>query len=245
LKAAFAIPMTEEELVVFGELAGGRDPPTRRVRELYVVAGRRSGKDSIASMLAANAAAIEQNHLGRLRPGELAHVLCIACDRDQAKIVEGYTRSFFTEIDDLRRMVVRETRSGIELNNRVAISIATNSFRQARGRTVLLAILDECAFYRDESSASPDVEVYRALTPSLATVPGSMLVAISSPYKRSGLLYDKWKAHFGKASDNVLCWREITLPMNARMATAAPPLIKRHARRTASPLLIALSLTAP
>jgi hypothetical protein len=42
LKAAFALPMSPAELVTFGELAGGRSPPTKRVRELIVTAGRPS-----------------------------------------------------------------------------------------------------------------------------------------------------------------------------------------------------------
>lgn len=204
LKAAFALPMTPQELIVLGELSGGRAPPQQRVKQLFVIAGRRCGKDSIASLLAANAAAVEQAHLGRLRPGEMAHVVCLACDRDQAKIVEGYTRSYFREIDDLASMVTRETASGIELSNRVAISIATNSYRQARGRTLLLAILDEVAFYRDENSVSPDIELHRAIMPSLATLPGSMLIGISTPYAKRGLLYQMWKDHFGKDSPNVL-----------------------------------------
>jgi hypothetical protein len=129
LKGAFALPMTPEERVVFGELAGGRAPPKRRVRQFYCIAGRRCGKDSIAALLATNAAAVEQAHVGRLRPGEMAHIVCVACDRDQAKIVEGYTRDYFTENPDLARMMVRETRNGVELSNHVAISIATNSYR--------------------------------------------------------------------------------------------------------------------
>jgi hypothetical protein len=86
LKAAFALPLTPQELVTFGELAGGRSPPARRVRELWVAAGRRAGKDSIASLAATFAAAIEQAHLGRLRPGELAVVQCLAVGRDQARL---------------------------------------------------------------------------------------------------------------------------------------------------------------
>ena len=101
-------------------------------------------------------------------------------------------------------MIVRETRNGFDLNNDVSISITTNSFRQVRGQTVVLSIFDECAFWKDETSVKPDVETYRAVKPSLATLPGSMLVAISSPYRKSGLLYDKWRAHFGKDSDDVL-----------------------------------------
>jgi hypothetical protein len=206
--------MTAEELVTFCELSGGRSPPKKRVSELVVISGRRCGKDSVASLLAVFAASIEQNHIGRLRPGEKAFVYCIAADRDQARVVKDYIGAYFAKIDDLRRMVVRETRLGVELNNGVAITIATNSFRATRGRTLLLAILDEVAFYRDETSANPDVELYRALTPSLSTLPGSMMVLISSPYKRSGLLYDRWKASFGKDDDRRLVIQSSSLGLN-------------------------------
>jgi hypothetical protein len=94
LKGAFALPMTPEELVVFGELAGGRAPPRKRVRELWIVAGRRAGKDSIASAIAAWAAA-GTDYRPLLRPGEAATVMCLAVDRDQAKIVSRYARAYF------------------------------------------------------------------------------------------------------------------------------------------------------
>jgi len=204
LKGAFALPMTPEELVAFRELAGGRDPPLKRVRELFVVGGRRGGKDSIASLLAVFAAAIEEGHVGKLRPGEQAMVQCLACDRDQSKIVLGYIRAFFEAIPDLANLVTRETRLGLELQSGVNITVATNSFRQVRGRSILLAIFDEIAFWRSEDTVNPDYETYRAVLPSLATLPGAMLVAISSPYRKAGLLYEKWKAHFGKDSADVL-----------------------------------------
>ena len=124
------------------------------------------------------------------------------------------TRAFFRNIPELAAMVTRETRLGLELNNGVSISIATNSYRQARGRTLLMAVRDECAFYRDEASASPDVELYRALTPSLWTLPGSMIVLISSPHKKSGLLWDEYKAHYGKDSDGVLVINASSLQLN-------------------------------
>jgi hypothetical protein len=214
LKGAFALPMSPAELITFGELAGGRSPPTKRVRELIVTAGRRAGKDSIASLLATFAATIEQGHVGRLRPGEMAVVQLFANDRDQARIVPSYIAAFFSEIPDLKAMVVRETRSGLELSNNVAIEVTTNNFRQARGRTVLLAILDEVAFYRSDDSATPDFEVYRAVTPSLATLPNSMLIAISSPYRKAGLLYDKWKTCFGRDDEEVLVVQASSLQLN-------------------------------
>jgi hypothetical protein len=175
LKAAFALPMSEAERQFFRSVAE-RDPPQRSVRELWCVVGRGGGKDSIASLIAAHAAALFDQRRHKLRPGEKALVMCLACDRDQARIVLNYTRSYFTDIAPLARMVRRETAHGFELNNGVDIAIATNTFRAVRGRTLLCAILDETAFWHDERSATPDEETYRAIGPGLARLPGSILV---------------------------------------------------------------------
>jgi hypothetical protein len=53
LKAAFALPLSDEEKEIFDAVAGGRPLPKRRVRELWVIAGRRGGKSRIAAALAA------------------------------------------------------------------------------------------------------------------------------------------------------------------------------------------------
>ena len=85
LKAAFCLPMDADELALFRVVAQ-RDPPRRRVRELWAVVGRRGGKDSIASAIACYAAGFVD--YGRLlRPGEAASVLCLAVDKAQAAIV--------------------------------------------------------------------------------------------------------------------------------------------------------------
>ena len=95
--------------------------------------------------------------LDKLRPGEKATVACLACDREQAKIVLNYVRSYFDLVPPLAQMVVRRSADGLELSNDVTIEVGTNSFRSVRGRAFLLTILDEVAFYRDENSARPDV----------------------------------------------------------------------------------------
>ena len=196
LKAAFALPMNAKEIVFFRSVAE-RDPPTERVSELWIVAGRRGGKDSVASVIAAHTAALFEE-TGQLRPGERALVMCLATDRDQAKIVLNYARSYFTDIPLLQGMIERETAYGFELSNKIDIAVSTNSFRAVRGRPVLLAILDECAFWRDDNSAMPDEETYNALKPGTATMPGSMIIGISSPYRKAGLLFKKYRAHYGK-----------------------------------------------
>ena len=93
LKAAFAVPLDDSELATFHALAGDRAPPDRPVRELWIIAGRRAGKDSIASVVAAHVVAFFSN-ADRLRPGERALVLNLATDRDQAKICLNYESGF-------------------------------------------------------------------------------------------------------------------------------------------------------
>src|SRR5258708_37075057 len=51
LKAAFCIPLDESELETFHALAGDRPPPERQVKELWVIAGRRAGKEDRKSVV--------------------------------------------------------------------------------------------------------------------------------------------------------------------------------------------------
>jgi len=212
LKAAFALPMDDSETAFFQSVAGNRLAPEQVVRELWLIAGRRAGKDSIASAVAAFAAATF-NQQNKLRPGERAVVMCLAVDRDQARVILNYIRSYFTDIPLLAGMLTRETAVGFELNNGIDIAILTNNFRSVRGRAVLLAVFDELAYWRDESSSAPDEELYKAIVPALASIPGSMIIGISSPYRKSGLLYKKYKKHFGQ-NDDVLVIQAPTRTLN-------------------------------
>jgi hypothetical protein len=106
LKAMDALPMIADEIEFFKSIAGGREPPTQRVSELTAVCARRTGQDSVASLVGAYGSATFDGQ-DELRPGERAQVLCLACDRDQAKIVLNFTRSYFQDIPALAAMVTR------------------------------------------------------------------------------------------------------------------------------------------
>jgi hypothetical protein len=165
-------------------------------------------------MIAAHSAALFEQQ-DRLRPGERAMVACIAYDRDQSRIVLDYTKSYFAEIDLLKGLVQNDDRAAdFELKNRVDVAVLTNSFRAVRGRPILCAVFDEISYWRDEASATPDEEVYRAIKPGLASLPDGVIVGISSPYRKSGLLYNKFKKHFGQQDDDVLVIRAPTRLFN-------------------------------
>jgi len=149
LKAAYAEPMSPRELELFREVAE-RDPPLSPVSELWCIIGRGGGKDSVASAIA-TVAALGTNDF--LRPGEVGTIFCLATDRVQAKVAHRFVAAHFRENEHLAPLVARETDDTIVLHNRVEIVTAANSFRSIRGRSVVCAILDECAFSPDEDSA--------------------------------------------------------------------------------------------
>src|SRR4029450_3663054 len=100
----------------------------------------------------------------------------------------------------LKRLVRRETADTIELGNGINIEVTTNDQRRVRGRTVVAAIFDEIAHWRSENTQNPDKEVYRAVKPAMASMPGALLIGISSPYARRGLLWEQHEAQCGKAA---------------------------------------------
>jgi hypothetical protein len=216
LKSAFGIALDEDEARTFAAVAGNRHPPAQRVRELWAIIGRRGGKSRIAALIAVYLAAFVKHELAH---GEVGMVLCLAPSQQQARIVMHYVQAFLEASPVLRQEISSVTRFEVELRNGITIAIHANSFRTVRGRTLVGCVFDECAFWRDESSAAPDVEVYRAVLPSLLTTRG-MLVGISTGYRRAGLLYQKHRDGFGNDSSDVLVVQGSTLQFNASLTAA-------------------------
>jgi hypothetical protein len=109
--------------------------------------------------------------------------------------------------------IVRERTADIELSNRVQILVRTANLATVRGYTLACAILEEVSFWKVEGQ-NPDREILSALRPALSTVPSSMLLAISSPYSRSGIMYESYRDHFGRDDSEALVWRAPTVVMN-------------------------------
>ncbi len=140
--------------------------------------------------------------------------MVVAADRRQARVVFRYVAALLDESPLLAQMVERRTRESLTLSNRVTIEVHTASFRTTRGYTIVGAVADEIAFWRAEDSANPDTEILNALRPAMATVPGSLLLAISSPYARRGALWQAHRDHHGREGDPVLVWQAETRAMN-------------------------------
>jgi hypothetical protein len=219
LRGAFALPMSPSEREFFRSVSN-REPPGKRVKELDIIAGRRSGKDSVASAIAAYAAVTFRSS-GKVRPGERPLVMLLGADRAQARSLLNYVKGYFAEIAPFKAMLTREVLDGVELSTGIDILVSTADYRATRGRTILLAIFNEGAFWPSENSASPDVETFRAVQPSLATLGDeAMTIMISSAYKRSGLLYDRWKRFYGTDDANTLVIHARTTDLNPTISQA-------------------------
>jgi hypothetical protein len=200
LKASFARPLDDGEMEVFHTIAGDRSPPAHRVNELWCICGRGSGKSRVAAAVSIYLALFVKY---KLAPGERGMCLVIAGTVDQARVVFDYIDGFLTASSALAREVVSRTRSEIRLRCGITIAVHPNSFRSVRGRTLVACVFDETAYWRDETSATPDTEVYTAVLPGLART-GGMLVAISTPYRKIGLLYQKFRDSYAHDEGNIL-----------------------------------------
>jgi hypothetical protein len=213
LAALWGLDMPPDQLDTFRACTGRVERPTRRASEGWVIAGRRSGKSRIAAFVAAYLAALAETD--KLARGEYGTVLVCATDKQQARVILDYVRALF-EVPALRALVVSEGAESIELRHKVRIEVRSSSYRRVRGVTLLACVLDELAFFRDESSALPDVELYRALKPALATT-GGLILGISSPWSRRGLLWSKYKRHWGQDGD-VIVWQSDSRTMNPALS---------------------------
>jgi len=155
--------VSDEEGKTFAAIAGGRGLPKQRVRELWCVIGRRAGKSKMAAALAVYFALFVKH---KLSGGGRGMVLVLAMSMEQARVVFDYTMEFLRKSPALSREIANTTRNEIRLHNGIVIAIHSNSFRSVRGRTLCACIFDEVAFWRDDSTATPDAETYTAVLPS-------------------------------------------------------------------------------
>lgn len=124
------------------------------------------------------------------------------------------TSSALEQSPILRTLVASVTNTGVELRTGVCVEVVSANYRAVRGR-VCCCLIDECAFLRNEESASPDVEVVNAIMPALGRFgKNGVLLIGSTPYARKGVLYESFRDYHGNDEGEALCWVAPTRVMN-------------------------------
>lgn len=178
--------------------------------EAFCICGRRSGKSSIVAIIAVYMA-LFVDWRGVLSKGEKGHIFVIATNKDQGDIILEKIETLLNLQPAFKKMIKTPKADEIELTNGITIAVKPASFRSLRGYTIICSILEELAFFRYEEAAVSDVEIVRALKPGL--VKGGLLIGISSPYGKSGFLYDQFEKHYGK-DGSPFVWHAPTQKMN-------------------------------
>ena len=197
LKVLFALPLDDAELQIFRSATGRSSPPLKAALEAWLLIGRRGGKSIISALIVVYLACF-RDYAPFVAPGEIVTIMLVAADRKQARAVMRYVRAFIFQTPLLRVLVVRETRESIELSTGVAIEIHTNSRVSTRSYTLGGVVNDELCFWPSAEAAQPGEEVLIAERPALATIPGSLMLNVSTGYSRAGPMYSAFESCFGK-----------------------------------------------
>jgi hypothetical protein len=195
LIAAMGEALTADEMRIFTELTGRTETPGEAAEELWIIAGRRSGKTrSIGTLAAYLAACIDYRKV--LGPGERGVLPIMAASTLQAGQAYNFLKGIFTDIPRFAALVDGITGDTIALKNRIDIQIRPASFRTIRGITAIGAIAEECSMWQSDDSRNPDKEILAAVRPSMATT-GGTLFAIGSPHARKGEMWGTYRKHYG------------------------------------------------
>ena len=212
LKAIFGLPMSVDELVIFHRHTGRASPPLGGSKETYLIIGRRGGKSFISALITCFVSCFG-DFSQFITVGETLAVMCLARDKEQARIVFKYVKAILHHVPVLRSMIAAERGDEIELTTGVIIMVKASDFGGVRGPTIACVICDELAFWPSEG-LNPDSEVLAAIRPAMATIPDAKLLAISTGYGQIGSLFEMHKRYWATDDDEVLVWTADTHSMN-------------------------------
>jgi hypothetical protein len=214
-------PLVEQrEIELFRECTGRiYNRRTRRAaRRLFLLAGRRAGKDRFLSAVGCWRAAIAADWREHISAGEGAVCLLLGADRKQAGILRRYCDGLL-RMPLLAKEVTRQTDDVVEFRNGASLEVATNSASLIRGRSAIAVLGSECCHWRtDEAAASSDEEVVAGAEPSMAMVPdGGLLLLGSSVYRKRGFMHRMYRKLHGNDESDDLCWFASSRTMNPRL----------------------------
>jgi hypothetical protein len=188
----------EIALQLFGEI--GEVPATAR-RAIVGNFGRGSGKTQLAGdyllfrMLTAD--------LTSVGPGDVGTAISIAPDVKLATIAKRRAHARAQATPSIAKCIEQETSEGFVIRRPqdgkacvFEVLAATRAGSAGRGRSIVAAVLDEAAFFRDEQSAVNDAQVFGALAPRLLR--GGAILLFSTPWSEIGefhRLYTKNKGN--------------------------------------------------
>jgi hypothetical protein len=222
LRAIYGLPIkTKWGKKIFRECTG-RDAtkiPKNGFQTALILTGRRSGKSKIAAVIGAYSVALAGLE-AKLSAGEQGLIAVVSPTRKQGRVVRDYVRALFDQPMLAAEIIKERSQDVFTLRNGNRLEILASDYRSVRGYTLLGVVVDEICFMglEDSSKIRTDSQLIQSLQPALATTHGK-LIAISSPYAKSGWAYQTFVKHFANdASRDILVWNAASKVMNSTLS---------------------------
>lgn len=182
--------------------------------EATVIAGARAGKDSRIAAPVVVYEAVFGGHERYLARGERGVIVLVAQDQRATKVAFGYIRDYLTRSPLLASQVAEVLASAIVLANGLTIECFPSTVKSLRGWSIPVGVMDELAFFRLEGQADSDVEIQTSVRRGMVGFAATRLVKISTPYMKSGVLYEDFTRGFAHDDPDLLVWRAPSRLMN-------------------------------
>jgi hypothetical protein len=214
------IALTEKREIALFEEATGRPynrQARRQWRRLFILAGRRGGKDRFESAIAVWRACLCANWHEHLSAGEQNVVILVSTDRRQASILRRYCEGLLEAPLLAAEVTGRKVNEGIiEFRNSASIEIITADQALIRGRSAIAVLGTETSHWTtDENSACSDEEILAAAEPSMSMCPdGGLMVMASTVYRKKGLMHRVYQESHGNEQSDDLVWFAPSRVMN-------------------------------
>jgi len=213
LRAIYGLAVEKADLELIARHTGREVVKPGGYPEGVCVVGCQSGKSQMAALVGVYEAA------RAVMAGERGvYVPLVAQDlRGAQRALYRYVQEAVRGSELLRREVIRETATEIELASGVTIAVYPCRPAAIRGIRAACAIIDELAFFTATDGRPTDKEMLRAVRTRLATTGGKLLI-LSSPYGQAGALWDLHRRHFGRDDSPTLVWQASAPDMNPTLS---------------------------
>lgn len=208
--------------------------PQRKIKELVLACGRRSGKSVLGSCVAAYEIYKliklfkPAEHYGKV-PQSTICVINAAPNDKSAAIIFDYTKTAIDHCPFLKNRIKGNTMEYFSLytdedmdngKNKASIEFIVGgcSSNGIRGHDAILVIMDEMAFFLANGGRFSGDELYTALSPSCKSFKGDgKILCMSSPYARYGKFYDMYQIGMTEENSQTLVFRCYSSMMNPDM----------------------------
>jgi hypothetical protein len=181
-----------------------------KINKINLICGRRSGKTLLSAIISIYCA-ISNNWKPFLKKTPFATVLIMSHSKDFSDEVLEVIRTMIETSPILSRLINREKKNSSSTmnlkvpfilgnrieNSRVQIKVAAASSKTVRGVAACAILCDEIAFWGlDETMKETDERIMKAVRPAMKQFKEyGMLIKLSSPAIRRGVLFNEYKKH--------------------------------------------------